>query len=213
MNIEKVKIETLVPDPSNFRIHTTKNLDAIKASLRMFGQQSPLVVGKNNVVLKGNGGLKCMIELGWKEVEIVRSDLEGTQAKFYTIADNRSAELAEWDLEQLSLGIQADEGEGKSGDFGRKLMILGWTDAEIEPLRLAEWNPDAPLEVMPGTVSEAPPPSLFLDFSPRQLEALASPMKLWRDWHPSGASKDDSEVLVEIAEQWEKWHKRGADKI
>lgn len=40
MKIEKVKISTLIPDPSNARKHDQKNLDAIKGSLAKFGEQT-----------------------------------------------------------------------------------------------------------------------------------------------------------------------------
>jgi Predicted transcriptional regulators len=202
MQIETVLIETLVPDPRNVRVHSTKNLDAIKASLRMFGQQIPLVVGQGNVVLKGNGSLQCMKDLGWKEAAIHRTTLEGSQAIQFSIADNRSAELAEWDLEQLSMAIQTDE------QFADHLLKFGWTSPEIEPLRLAEWNPDEPLEVMPGTTSVAPPPAMFLDFDEQQLSRLAAPLAQWRTIHPSIADSTDSEIICQIAEQWVHWEHR-----
>jgi len=40
MQIERVKISTLIPDPSNARKHDQKNLDAIKGSLAKFGKQT-----------------------------------------------------------------------------------------------------------------------------------------------------------------------------
>ena len=202
MQIATVPIESLVPDPRNVRIHSEKNLAAIRASLREFGQQIPLVVGKGNVVLKGNGSLQCMKELGWKECVIHLTTLEGAKAIHFSIADNRSAELAEWDLEQLSMAIQTDE------QFADNLLKYGWTNPEIEPLRLAEWSPDDPLEVMPGTTSVAPPPSIFLDFTEKQLATLASPLAQWRTIHPSIADTDDSEILCAIAEQWMHWEKK-----
>jgi ParB-like chromosome segregation protein Spo0J len=88
------------------RRHGTKNIEAIKGSLARFGQQKPVVVGSNNVVIAGNGTIAAARELGWSTVRIVRSDLKGSDRTAYAIADNRSGELAEWDdaalTEQLS---------------------------------------------------------------------------------------------------------------
>lgn len=207
MQIEEVLLETLVPDPRNIRIHSEKNLAAIRASLREFGQQIPLVVGQGNVVLKGNGTLQCMREMGWTKAIIHRTTLEGAKAIHFSIADNRSAELAEWDLEQLSMDIQTDE------QFADHLLKFGWTNPEIEPLRLAKWDPDEPLEVMPGTEVKTPPASLFLDFSERQLASLAEPLALWRATHPGSAERDDAALLVMIADQWMRWHKKGMDSV
>ena len=106
MKIETCQIATLSPDPANLRKHSQRNLDAIAASLRKFGQQKPLVVDKNNIVLAGNGTLAAAKSIGWTEIKIVRSDLAGVSATAFGIADNRTAELAEWD-EKLGEMLQA----------------------------------------------------------------------------------------------------------
>ena len=107
MNVETVKIDSLTFDPANVRKHDEKNLAAIKASLNRFGQQKPIVVDANGVVRAGNGTLAAAKALGWKEIRIVRSSLAGSEATAYAIADNRSAELAEWDDEALAQTLAA----------------------------------------------------------------------------------------------------------
>lgn len=102
MKIEKVKIDRLVYDPNNARKHGARNLDAIKGSLAKFGQQKPIVIDKNNVVIAGNGTLAAAVALGWPTLNAIRTDLEGFNAAAFAIADNRTSELAEWDLPVLS---------------------------------------------------------------------------------------------------------------
>jgi DNA modification methylase len=97
MKIERINVAELSLDPSNVRKHDRKNLDAIKASLRKFGQQKPIVVDAKGIVLAGNGTLTAAKELGWTEIEITRTTLQGVEATAFAIADNRSAELAEWE--------------------------------------------------------------------------------------------------------------------
>jgi site-specific DNA-methyltransferase (adenine-specific) len=97
MKIERINVAELSLDPSNVRKHDRKNLDAIKASLRKFGQQKPIVVDAKGIVLAGNGTLTAAKELGWTEIEITRTTLHGVEATAFAIADNRSAELAEWE--------------------------------------------------------------------------------------------------------------------
>lgn len=101
LKVERVGIGSVSPDPANLRRHPEKNLAAIKASLRRFGQQKPIVVDEGGVVRAGNGTLAAAIELGWSEIDIVRSSLSGIDAVAYAIADNRTAELAEWATEDL----------------------------------------------------------------------------------------------------------------
>jgi ParB-like chromosome segregation protein Spo0J len=97
MNIQTIPLTELSLDPSNVRKHSRRNLDAIKASLRKFGQQKPIVVDAKGIVLAGNGTLTAAQELGWTEIQIVRTELAGVEATAFAIADNRTAELAEWD--------------------------------------------------------------------------------------------------------------------
>lgn len=121
MTIETVDIAGLSLDPANARKHGPRNVEAIKASLRRFGQQRPIVVDSGNVVRAGNGTLKAAKELGWTQIQIVRSDLPPSELTAYAIADNRTAELAEWDDEVLKLQLP-DVGD------------VGFTEAEIKAL-------------------------------------------------------------------------------
>jgi DNA modification methylase len=128
MKLETVGIETLSPDPANVRKHGQRNMDAIKASLRRFGQQKPIVVDAKGIVLAGNGTLAAARDLGWREIQIVRTELTGSQATAFGIADNRSAELAEWD-EKLADVLASLKAE----DF--PLEEIGFDLDELEALK------------------------------------------------------------------------------
>jgi hypothetical protein len=107
MKVERVEIKQLTADPANVRKHNAKNLKAIEASLRRFGQQKPIVVDGDGIVRAGNGTLAAAQQLGWTHIDIVRTNLKGTDATAYSIADNRTAELAEWDEEALAQQLAA----------------------------------------------------------------------------------------------------------
>jgi len=97
MNVETIAIADLAFDPANARRHSVKNLDAIKGSLAKFGQQKPIVVDGKGVVVAGNGTLEAARSLGWPKIAVVRTELTGADAIAFALADNRTAELAEWD--------------------------------------------------------------------------------------------------------------------
>ena len=101
MKTETVPIDEPTPDPANARKHDEKNLTAIRDSLRAFGQQKPIVVDSRGIVIAGNGTLEAAKRLGWTEIAVVRTDLDPTQATAFGIADNRTAELAEWNEDVL----------------------------------------------------------------------------------------------------------------
>ena len=129
MNIETIKIKDLLNDPSNVRKHDERNLDSIKASLQRFGQQKPIVVDGKGIVVAGNGTLDAAKSLGWKDIQIVRTELVGADAVAYAIADNRTAELAIWDddaLAQTLASLKLDESIDEA--------ITGFTDQEIDEL-------------------------------------------------------------------------------
>jgi ParB-like chromosome segregation protein Spo0J len=66
--------------------------------------------------------------LGWKEIAIVRTPLVGSEATAYAIADNRTAELAEWDDTALAETLRAMQSE----DF--ELAATGFDAAEVDAM-------------------------------------------------------------------------------
>ena len=105
LNIKTVAIETIEYDPFNVREHDERNVDAIKASIARFGQQKPIVVKKDGTVIAGNGTLGAMRMLGYKEIVIAETELDGEEAVAFSIADNRTAELATWDDQALAQAL------------------------------------------------------------------------------------------------------------
>lgn len=136
LEIERVEVASLVSDPANVRTHDEKNLEAIKGSLARFGQQKPIVVGADGVVIAGNGTLAAARSLGWSMVDIVRSSLRGSEATAYAIADNRTAELAAWDDEALASQLAALANEDEN-----LLIASGFSIHELDALRIPNFGP------------------------------------------------------------------------
>jgi hypothetical protein len=158
MQVEILPLDALHVDPANARRHPARNLDAIKASLARFGLQKPIVIDANNVVRAGNGTLEAARALGWETIACVRTSLRGVEAVGYSLADNRTPELAEWDdagLAEVLRGLQSEP------DFD--LAAVGFADDEVDALlrrsgdeTLGEEvdDPDAEWEGMPEFNSE-----------------------------------------------------------
>tara|TARA_R110001583_G_scaffold31420_3_gene107456 strand:- start:3498 stop:4823 length:1326 start_codon:yes stop_codon:yes gene_type:complete len=128
-SVFRVRLDELTTDPSNVRTHGDRNLETIKGSLRRFGQQHPLVVDSNNVVVAGNGRLEAMRAEGWEDCLVIRTDLEGADRTAFAIADNRTSELAEWDTEGLA---QALEGLDSLDDD--LLATAGFSDDDFKEM-------------------------------------------------------------------------------
>jgi len=130
LRITTKKITNLIFDPANARSHSEQNLEAIKRSLETFGQRKPIVLNSKDVVVAGNGTLQAARDLGWTEIDTVSvpEDWTEEQVKAFAIADNRTAELADWNSEQLSLTLSDLE------DSGWDLKDLGFTKTELKDL-------------------------------------------------------------------------------
>lgn len=126
MQIEVIDLQRLAGDARNARTHDERNIKTIQHSLERFGQQKPLVVGADDVVIAGNGTLEAARRLGWAKVAVVRTKLTGAEAQAYAIADNRTAELAAWDNDLLAVALR----ELKGLDFD--LDALGFASDELE---------------------------------------------------------------------------------
>jgi DNA modification methylase len=153
MNTELVPIDDLTPDPANARKHGERNLSSIIDSLRAFGQQKPIVVDRRGVVIAGNGTLEAAKRLGWEEIAVVRTELDPTQATAFGIADNRTAELAEWDEDVLVSLLDSLDAETRD--------LMHFDEKELEAM-----VPKATVEVVEDEV-------------PEEVEPRTKPGDLW----------------------------------
>lgn len=131
--IEWMPIGSVKPYENNPR----RNDDAVEAvanSISEFGFKSPIIVDRNLVIIAGHTRLKAAKSLGMKEVPVViASDLTEEQAKALRLADNKTGELAEWDLDLLQGELDA-----LADDFDMELFGFGDTDLEVEDVDLID---------------------------------------------------------------------------
>ena len=100
-NIVMMPIGEVRPYPNNPRINS-EAVDKVAASLKSFGWRQPIVVDSNNVIIVGHTRLQAAKRLRMKEVPVlVADDLSEEQVKAYRLADNKTAEFAEWDMDKL----------------------------------------------------------------------------------------------------------------
>jgi DNA modification methylase len=126
------------------------NVDAVKRSLQAFGQRKPIVVRRSDlVVIAGNHTLQAAQALGWAEVAVVWVDDDDTTSKAFALADNRTAELGDYDNEALAELI------GEVGSVDPELLAAtGWSADAVAEL-LAVLEPDVlPLVGDPDEVPE-----------------------------------------------------------
>ena len=140
--VEMWQVADLVPYAKNARQHPPEQIDQIAASMERFGFTIPMLVAEDGTIIAGHGRLMAAAQLGLAEVPVmVARGWSEEDRRLYTLADNRLAEIAEWDPEMLRIEI----GELRE-DFGIEDMSLIGFSAED----LAEILPDALIDTTGG---------------------------------------------------------------
>jgi len=125
---ERMTIDDVKPYEKNPR-QNDGAVDAVAASIREFGFRQPIVVDADGVIICGHTRFKAAQRLGLAKVPVhVATDLTPEQIRAYRIADNKTGELATWDMELLPLEIA--ELRGLDIDLG----LLGFDADELAKL-------------------------------------------------------------------------------
>lgn len=141
---------------NNARIHTRKNLDALKQSLKKYGQTKPILVQKSTMrIIAGNGTYQAICALGWNTVDCRLLDLSDSDSEALMIADNRIGELSAWDEMNLLNALQSIKEEGN-------LELVGYDDLALEKmLSFKDRDAFADLEPKDLATKEKPKPEDF----------------------------------------------------
>lgn len=142
--IEWMPIGSVKPYDRNPRRNDAA-VDAVANSITEFGFKNPIIVDKDLVIIAGHTRLKAAKKLGLKEVPVViASDLSEEQAKAFRLADNKTAELAEWDDDLLQEELDALMDDFDMEDFGFEADVTD--DLQVIDTLEEPPMPDAPSE-------------------------------------------------------------------
>lgn len=102
MQIIDLPIDEITPYENNPR-NNEAAVKAVAASIREFGFKVPIVIDSNGVIIAGHTRHKAALQLGLETVPAIRADdLTDEQVQAFRLADNKTAELAEWDFDKLN---------------------------------------------------------------------------------------------------------------
>lgn len=106
LKIEYLNIEELIPYINNPRTNDNA-VDKVAASIKEFGFKNPIIIDNENVIVAGHTRLLAAKKLELKEVPTIKvEDLTENQIKAFRIADNKTSEFAEWDMELLEMELE-----------------------------------------------------------------------------------------------------------
>ena len=101
-------------------------VDAVAESIQRFGFRQPIVVDDEGVIVCGHTRWKAATKLGLEKVPVhVATDLTPEQIRAYRIADNKSGELASWNMDLLPIEL------AELHDAGIDWSLLGFDEDEL----------------------------------------------------------------------------------
>jgi hypothetical protein len=104
-------------------------VDAVAASIKEYGFAQPIVVDSDSVIIVGHTRLKAARKLGLERVPVVvASHLTPEQVRAYRIADNKTAEIADWNYDLLPIELAALR------EANYDLGLLGFSTEELAKL-------------------------------------------------------------------------------
>ena len=149
MKIQNLPLDQIHPYEKNPRINDAA-VEAVSKSIKEFGFNSPIVVDAQHVIICGHTRLEAAKRLGLATAPVfVATHLKPEQARAYRIADNKSAELSEWNLQLLRDELLAIQEDGT--DMGN----LGFDTNELEELMRGD-DPVTAGETDPNDAPAAP---------------------------------------------------------
>ena len=125
MKIEQRALSAITPYEKNPRDNDAA-VAAVAESIERFGFRQPIVVDEHGVIVCGHTRFKAAQKLGLKKAPVhVTTDLTSEQIRAYRIADNKTNELASWDMELLPLEL------AELQDAGIDWSLLGFDEDEL----------------------------------------------------------------------------------
>ncbi len=172
MNITKVKIGDIKPNPGNPRIIKDDKFKKLVQSIKDFPQMlelRPIVVNDDMVVLGGNMRLRASKEAGLKQVSIIKaSELTPEQQKEFIIKDNVG--FGEWDWNMLANEWDTEQ----LTEWG---MDVWMPPSDVDYSILDDEDVSDKLKDMENGVKKA----IQIEFEPEHYEEAFELVKFWRE--------------------------------
>lgn len=126
-------ITSRTPYAQNARRHSDKQIDLLARSIQAFGFVNPILVDASGVIVGGHGRYEAAQRLGLETVPVVElAHLSPDEVRAYRIADNRIAELSDWDEGVLRLEIQSLIELELAGNMEFEVSLTGFSTPQID---------------------------------------------------------------------------------
>jgi len=127
LDVKEIEVSKLKPWEDNPRFNDHA-VDSVAKSIQTFGFNVPILYDQNFTIIAGHTRWKAAQKLGMTHVPAIMLDLNDSQRKAFSVADNKLASLADWDEELVTKILE----ELNFENFD--LSSLGYSEAELDAL-------------------------------------------------------------------------------
>ncbi|CUH49220.1 Modification methylase DpnIIB [Ruegeria atlantica] len=114
-------------------MHAAKSIDKLKASVAQFGFVTPILLDGSGTIIAGHGRYEAAKALGLMSVPTVVADhLSDAEVRALRIADNKLAELSDWNEAALQIEFAELMDLSLDGELDFDLDITGFEAPEID---------------------------------------------------------------------------------
>lgn len=120
MEITKIRLKDIKPYGNNAKLHPKTQIEQIKKSIQEFGNNDPIAVDEENVIIEGHGRYQALKELGFEEAEcIILRGLTEDQKNAYRLVHNKLTMNSDFDVKALQEELAKIEIDMTAYDFER----------------------------------------------------------------------------------------------
>jgi DNA modification methylase len=150
LHVQLKRLAELHPEPRNPRVHSAEQIRALARSVSAFGFNAPILIDGAGIIVAGHARALAAKEVGLESVPTICIDhLTKDQIAAYRIADNRIAELAQWDDALLAEQLKELADLDLSFDLEATGFSMGEIDLQIESLKGPGGASDMPGDDIP----------------------------------------------------------------
>ena len=141
LEISEIELGKLKPWQDNPRLND-QAVDAVAQSIRSFGFKVPILCNQNLTIIAGHTRWKAAQKLGMTLVPVIVVEMSDSQRRAFSIADNKTAEIADWHfpkLRELLEELRREDVDLRNLGFSDEelrlhLKDMSWDEEDVPPL-------------------------------------------------------------------------------
>ena len=149
MQIENININEIKEYENNAKIHTEEQIEQIINSIQRYGNNDPIAIDENNVIIEGHGRYIALKRLGIEEIPVIKlKHLTEEQKREYILVHNKLTMNTGFDMEKLQAELELIDYDMSNFDFKKFEKIFEKETSELnKEIELSELEDKVMLKI------------------------------------------------------------------